>query len=270
MAIYYMIEPWYKKGGGLGPLNDCTWAEIQQAAQDGKAANYWSVGDRKAVVLNGTVGAKTFSNQTVYAYILGFNHNASVEGNNTIHFQLGFDALTGGNHIAFCDSQYRRSGSSSAFRMNTVRNATGGWNNSYMRNTIIPAFISAMPSDLQSVLKTVTKYTDNGTGSTHDSSSDVTATNDKVFLLADYEIFGASTSANQYEQNSQAQYAYYADSSNSKIMYNDTSMATAVNWWGRSPFSPNNMSFCYVDIESISRGNAAYYSYGFAPAFVVG
>lgn len=271
MAIYYMIEPWYKKGGMvLDPvLNNNSWEAIQWAAQNGVASSTWSVGDRIAVTLNGTVGAKTFSNQTAYAYILGFNHNATLEGNNTIHFQFGFDALTGGNHIAFCDSSYNSTGSTSAFRMNTSNTNKKGWSGSYMRSTIIPAFISAMPSDLQAVLKTVNKYTDNADATSHNTSSYVTATQDKVFLLSEYEIFGARSYANQYEKDSQAQYAYYS-SGNSKVMYNDTSTSSAAFWWGRSPNSVNSTQFCDVYHNGNAGISSANNSYGFAPAFVVG
>lgn len=271
MAIYYIIKPQYKKRGYvLDPvLNNNSWEAIQWAAQNGVASSTWSVGDRIAVKLNGKVGLKTFSNQTVYAYILGFNHNASLEGNNTIHFQFGFNALTDGIHIAFGDTSYSTSGSTAAFRMNTSQTNSGGWSGSYMRNTLIPAFISAMPSDLQSVLKAVNKYTDNGTGSTHQSSADVTATQDKVFLLAEYEIFGSRESANQYEQDSQAQYDYYKNG-NSKIMYRDNYTPSAGVWWGRSPYYYDNRSFCCVSTNATATEGGAYYSRGFAPAFVVG
>ena len=269
MAVYYMIDRLYRrKPIPHDPvLDNNSWATIQRAAQEGVASDYWSVGDRKEITLNGTVGTKTFSNQTVYAYILGFNHNASKEGNNTIHFQLAFDALTSGNHIAFCDSNY--SSSSGTFRMNTSGTNSGGWSNSYMRNTVVPAFISAMPSDLQAVLKVANKYTDNGTGSAHTSSSDVTATSDKVFLLSEFEVLGARSYANSYEQNYQLQYDYYKNG-NSIVMYNDTSISNEVIWWTRSPYS----SSFFAEIDTRSTGsvgiNTAGTSYGFAPGFVVG
>ena len=231
MAWYPTLMKKPEEGPYIDPiLNNNSWEVIQYAAQHGIASDYWSVGDRKAVVLNGTVGYKTFNNTTVYAYILGFNHNAVLEGDNTIHFQFGFNALTGGNRIAFCDSRYSKSGNTRAYRMNTSQTNSGGWSSSYMRNTTIPALINAMPSDLKDVLKTITKYTDNGTGSTHQSSSDVTATQDKVFLLSEYEIFGTRTYANQYEQNSQAQYTYYINSdSYGRRMKNDTSTSSAIS-----------------------------------------
>lgn len=271
MAQYYKIQQFVvPEPPTLDPvLNNNSWSTIQWAVQNGLAASTWSVGDRKAVTLNGTVGDKTFSNTTVYAYILGFNHNASLEGDNTIHFQFAFDALTSGNHIAFIDSRYSNPASTSAFRMNTSESNSGGWKNSYMKSTIIPAFISAMPSDLQAVLKNVNKYTDNGTGSTHNSSSYVTATQDKVFLLSEFEIFGSRTYANQYEQNKQLQYDYFKNG-NSKIMYEDTSTSTSATWWMRSPAYDESTAFVRVMSNGTRARWLANYSGGFAPAFVVG
>ena len=92
-------------------------AEIKAAAQSGQAANLWSVGDKIGIKVNGTVGSLAI-NDTYYAIILGFNHNASVEGSNSIHFQFGKNSA--GKDIAFVDGSYNSSGSSAAFRMNTT------------------------------------------------------------------------------------------------------------------------------------------------------
>ena len=87
-------------------LNKNTWETIKNISDAGQGANYWSIGDRKAVTLNGTVGHLTLSNYTIYAFVIGFNHNASLEGENRIHFQLGKTALSGGTDVCFCDSYY--------------------------------------------------------------------------------------------------------------------------------------------------------------------
>ena len=57
-------------------LNKNTWETIKNISDAGQGANYWSIGDRKAVTLNGTVGHLTLSNYTTYAFIIGFNHNS--------------------------------------------------------------------------------------------------------------------------------------------------------------------------------------------------
>lgn len=252
-------------------LNDNSWEDIQKAAQLGIASEYWNVGDRIEIPLNGTCRARSFNNKKVYAYILGFNHNAQLEGNNTIHFQIGFDALSGGNHIALTDWTSGSAGGTSGkrFCMNNTNTNVGGWNGSLMRNTTIPEFINCLPSDLQSVLKTVNKYTDN-VGGGSDVAENVTATQDKVFLLAEYEIFGSRTSANQYEQYSQAQYDYYKNKTANDIkMYNDQDTSTAVPWSERSTYF-NARDFCCVYANGEAGSLNANISLGFAPAFVVG
>ena len=118
-------------------LNNNEWSVIKSVSDAGQGANYWSIGDRKAVTLNGTVGKLSLSNVTTYAFIIGFNHNASVEGANRIHFQLAKTALSGGTDVCFCDNQYGPdSGWSSPgagyFVMNASNTNSGGvayvWN----------------------------------------------------------------------------------------------------------------------------------------------
>ena len=67
-------------------LDENDWATIREVSDAGQGSNYWSIGDRKAITLNGTLGHLSLSNYTTYAFIIGFNHNASVEGANRIHF----------------------------------------------------------------------------------------------------------------------------------------------------------------------------------------
>lgn len=221
-------------------LNDNSWATIKSVSDAGQGANYWAVGDTKRITLNGKVGAYTFSNFNIDVFILGFNHNSSKEGSNRIHFQIG---KVSGKAVALCDSQYNGSGSSAMFHMNSSDSNSGGWNGSYMRKTLLgnsntPAstlensLMAALPSDLLAVMKTVTKYTDN-TGGGSNSSGNVTATADYLFLLAEFEVFGTRYWANQYEQNSQKQYDYYK-AGNSRVAYNHSAVSTAVWWWLRS------------------------------------
>ena len=223
-------------------LNDNDWSVIRAVSDAGNGSDYWAVGDRKAVTLNGTVGAYTFSNEATYAFIIGFNHNSGYEGGNRIHFQFAKTAVSGGTDVCFVDSAYGNTGSTAAFRMNTTNTNSGGWSSSYMRQTICGTslssysgtFIAALPSALRSVLKTVTKYTDN-TGGGSDTASYVTATTDVIFLLSEWEVFGARTYANSAEKNYQAQYAYYA-AGNSKVKYRHSSTGSTASWWLRSPY----------------------------------
>ena len=256
-------------------LSSNSWAVIKAVSDAGQGANYWAVGDTKRITLNGKVGAYTFSNFNVDVFILGFNHNSSKEGSNRIHFQIG---KVSGKAVALCDSQYNGSGSSAMFHMNSSDSNSGGWNGSYMRKTLLGnsntpdstlenSLMAALPSDLLAVMKTVTKYTDN-TGGGSNSSGNVTATADYLFLLAEFEVFGTRYLANQYEQNSQKQYDYYK-AGNSRVAYNHSAVSTAVWWWLRSAYYTTSYFFCDVVTDGSYTSGSAYYSAGLRPGFAV-
>ena len=253
-------------------LNNNEWSVIKSVSDAGQGANYWSIGDRKAVTLNGTVGALTLSNFTTYAFIIGFNHNASLEGANRIHFQLAKTALSGGTDIALCDSYYNNAGG--GFRMNTSNSNSGGWASSNMRTAICGTSLSSysgtiiavIPAELRAVLKSVTKYTDN-TGKSSAANA-VTATTDYFFLLSEYEVFGSITHGNTNEKSKQAQYSYYS-AGNSKVKYNHSATSTAVYWWLRSPYASSSTGFVRVLTDGTVYNYYALYSFGFAPGFCV-
>jgi len=246
-------------------LANATPEQIQAAARSGKASNVWAVGDTVPITLNGTVGALAL-NDTYYAFIIDFNHNSIVEGNNTIHFQFG--KTSAGVNIAFCDSNYNTIGSTAGFRMNTTNTNSGGWNSSYMRNTILPAFLAAMPAAWQNVITACTKYSDN-TGGGSDTASYVTATSDKIWLLAEYEAFGTRYYANSAEQNYQTQYPYYKDGNSARIKYKHSDTSSAVGWWLRSVNAPNTNGFRIVYTSGSNNDYHANGSGGLAPGFAV-
>lgn len=257
-------------------LNNNSWETISKVSQMGLTAQYWAVGDTKTITINGTVGNTTFSNLSVDAFILGFNHNSSREGANRIHFKIG---KIGGAHIALCDSNYGSSGSSASyFQMNASNTNRGGWNGSSMRKTLLGnsgtptsppsnSLLAALPSDLRAVMKAVTKYSDN-TGGGNNTASYVTATTDYLFLLSEFEYHGAWTYANSAEQNYQAQYDYYK-AGNSKIHYKQNDTGTEVNAWCRSVRSGQSGNFCRVNIGGSAYIGDASYSRGVAPGFCV-
>ena len=256
-------------------LSSNSWAVIKAVSDAGQGANYWSIGATKSVTINGKVGATTISSLKVDAFIIGFNHNSSKEGSNRIHFQIG---KVSGKAVALCDSQYNGSGSSAMFHMNSSDSNSGGWNGSYMRKTLLGnsntpdstlenSLMAALPSDLLAVMKTVTKYTDN-TGGGSNSSGNVTATADYLFLLAEFEVFGTRYLANQYEQNSQKQYDYYK-AGNSRVAYNHSAVSTAVWWWLRSAGYGYSGAFCGVNTDGSYYTSYACCSAGLRPGFAV-
>ena len=256
-------------------LNNNEWDVISAVSTAGEGENYWSVGDCKEIILDGTVGHLTLSNFTTCAFIIGFNHNESIEGSGRIHFQLAKTALSGGTDVALCDSQYINAVYETGyFSMNSSSTNSGGWASSQMRTNICGTSISSysetiiavIPAALRAVLKSVTKYTNNKGKNT--TAGAVTATTDYFFLLSEHEVFGSITYANKNESKKQAQYAYYS-AGNSKVKYNHSETSTAVYWWLRSPHAGSSEYFVCARSDGTVSNSRAYNSFGFTPGFCV-
>lgn len=248
-------------------LNDTSWAAIKQVADASMGTNFWSVGDCKQIIMNGKVSdGLTLTNYTAWVYIIGFNHNAEREGTG-IAFQ-GFKVTKNGTPVCLTDGYYNSSiTSGTVFNMNNSQANAGGWSSSHMRSAVMPLIKAAFPADLQAVIKTSTIYTDN-TGGQPQTLPELTATQDDVFLLAEYEIFGTRSFANNREANYLKQYAYYA-AGNSKVKYRHNATSSAAKWWERSPYSGGSGNFCDVNAGGVASASGAFYSYGVSPAFKV-
>lgn len=271
-------------------LADNTPAAIRYIADNDLGENYWAVGDTYPVPLNGTVGTVQYDNLTVWAYILGFNHNPEVEGEHLIHFGGFKTTQTDGVDICLADSHYGSDSTSGAkwFNINHSSNTnSGGWKGCDMRYDILGStdtnngeptttcatdpvsgtLMAAFPADLRAVMRPATKYTDN-TGGGNNNASYVTATQDYMPLLAEFEVQGARTYANSAEQNYQTQYAYYVNG-NSKIKRLQTSTGSAAYWWCRSPYARTSAGFCTVNTDGSARSYGACFSLGVSPAFFI-
>ena len=283
-------------------LDGMTWAEIAEISAAGTAANYFDVGDCKAVDIKGTVGSLALDT-TLYVYVLGIDHNKDLEGSG-VTFGGFKTASDGGIDVALCDANYNTSKTDGTKTFNVQHwgyNNYGGWAGCDMRydilgstdvqpsgyganavsgrignnpsntctsNPVANTLMAALPADLRAVLKPITKYTDNVAGGSGSVETNISATIDYLPLLAEYEIFGTRSRANEYEKNKQAQYAYFA-AGNSKVKYNHSSTGSAVCWWERSPGGSNYISFCFVSSNGGASTDTAHYSNGLAPAFLV-
>ena len=275
-------------------LNENDWSVIRDVSDASEGSNYWAVGDRKAVTVNGTVGTQAI-NGTYYVYILGFNHNSSREGTG-ITFGTFKTALSGGTDICLIDSHYNSysTGGQKWFNMNHSSNTnSGGWKGCDLRYDVLGStnvnngnatatcatspvsgtLMAALPSDLRAVMKPMNIYTDN-TGGGSNNASYVTKSVDYLPLLAECEIFGdgygysGSGYANDAEKNYQQQYQYYKNG-NSKVKYRHSSTSSTAYWWERSPYCYGGTTFCGVNTGGVADYISAWYSYGLAPAFRV-
>lgn len=244
-------------------LNDTSWAVIKQVSDASMGANFWSVGDCKQITMNGKVSdGLTLTNYSAWVFIIGFNHNAEREGNG-ITFQ-GFKATKNGTPVCLTDSGYTNNKTSGTwFNMNNTNTNRDGWQASLMRENVMPLIKAAFPADLQAVIKTSTIFTAPNTG-----DIELTATQDEVFLLAEYEVFGTSTRASTQEPNYLKQYSYYS-AGNSKVKYKHNATSDAANWWERSPRSNDSNNFCNVGTGGGAYSYVAHNSRGVSPAFKV-
>lgn len=251
-------------------LENNSWDDIQRASDEGIASSVFSVGDTKGVPLNGTVGILSL-NTTLYVFILGFDHNAELEGSG---ITFGGFKTADGKDVCLCDSSYNSNGASAAFYMNTSNINTGGWKNSYMRNNICGTsktitsgtVMGIIPTELLNVIKSVKKYTNNTGQNT--SSGAVTATDDLLFIPSEKEVFGSVSYANSYEANYQQQYAYYSNG-NSKVKYRHNSTGNTATWWLRSSDVSVSSRFVFVFTDGTVLRTSAHLSLGFALCFVV-
>lgn len=126
----------------------------------------------------------------------------------------------------------------------------------------------------KAVIATVVKYTDNY-GRASGTAARVTATNDKVFLLAEFEVFGQQYYANTTEQTKQIRYGYY-HVGNSTLQYKHTDLTTEVNRYSRSVRGTvSNQQWVSATNDYYGNGprsdlKNANVSLGLLPAFSVG
>lgn len=194
-------------------LNDCTWAQIRAASAAGLAASIWSVGDTKSITINeavkgvyyqgGSTGTLKFQNCVVDAFIIGFDHNATVEGSNLTHFHIGKQS---GKQV--CLSSYQFSSSyefqfgSSAWGTSFARQDLLGSDSGAATSPTSNSLLAALPSDLRAVMQKATKYT-----SSYNTSAD--SFQEYLPLLAPYEVFGDTVSYDFADKAYQKQYDYY-------------------------------------------------------------
>ena len=215
-------------------LEATSWDNIAAVSKFGQAPNYWKVGDKKNITVNGV---------TYAAQIIGFDHDTltTADGSRTkagITFQL-VDCLK------------------TTYSMNGSNTNVNGWRGSTMRTSTMATLLNQLSSDLKSVLKFVNKVTSKG-----NNQSGLETTSDKLFLLSEIEVFGAT----QYSYAGEGkQYEYYTAGNSTIKKVN----GSAGGWWERSPNSGDTDSFCRVGNGGSANGNGASASYGVSFGFCV-
>lgn len=211
---------------------DNTWEQIICACRNNEVPDTWEIGDQKAM----TIGDRDY-----LIDIIGKHHDTYADGSGTAPLTLQMHA---------CYKQYDHMNISSA-------TTAGGWDGSYMRNTVLHLrLFDLMPTEIQSGIKEVVKYTSAGM-----SSDEIIASNDKLFLLSEVEITGTNRNSKKGEGN---QYAYYVNGGDT-LKYVGS---TAACWWTRSP--QGDQGFSVIWSSGGATASAASNAYGVAFAFCFG
>lgn len=231
-GVYSVIVPTLPIKGKA--LNDYTWEEIRQISDAGQAEEYFQIGDKKEIILNGTNAwsGLTLTNYKTYAFIIGINHNSEYEGINRIHFQIGMTSLEDtGIPLVFGTGTYgstptaKTDANGGGIRWNWAQslpnqsNVSGvkyidNWSISSLRNKFFGIYksepkdtiLSFLPNSLLVNLKSIKKYQDERAQGGTNSVSLASNVN-YCFPLSEYEI-GGKTASNC--SSKQEYYIYYS------------------------------------------------------------
>ena len=251
-------------------VEDYTWDELSRISKEIGAA-----GDEDAAIdiakeynlctpdgkLDGTqVKTVTLADGTIaQVQICGFAHDDKADGS-------GKAGIT----FIFKDAVDEDS-------MNNAGTNSGGWEASEMRSQLNSSFKEQLPSDLQNVITSVSKMTNNTGEAT--SASSVTATSDELWLFSVCELCGQ---INWYNEQSLCsvinaegeEYKLFRDMNvddrNGNAILTKTSRGGSCTWWERSPRPRYSVGFVSVGPDgSPGYGDNADVSLAVVPGFCI-
>ena len=263
-----MIISYFPTGGSSpsstgGNLEKMSWSEISAISLAHSARDYFSIGDTKSFTLEGN---------TYHARIIGFEHDVkSIVDGSKVYAGITFETVEmyPTTTVYYDKSKDTKNivywgGDPDGLSSVTLYEST-------MRSVTMPKILSAMPSDLQSVIVPVQK-------SYHITRLDsgdtkyIAQVQDSVFLLAAIELGYATTTANSYEGET---YEYYAncrqfDRIKGLVTSETDASLTARTRWTRTAYvasSTGNYAYVVTSVGGAGNGVVAgatrYFSFAF-------
>ena len=208
-------------------LANNTWKEISEIARDGTASELWNIGDQTTIIVNGV---------TYLVDIIGFDHDTVTD---PITYGREKAGITFQLHDCLVDE----------YNLNNSNTNSGGWGDSVMRNTHMPALLNQLTPDLQKVIVPVDKTTLNGGNTT-----DIGTVSDSLFLLSEIEICGEVKNTREGEGS---QYKYYNNWQEDYTCAKKTIDGQAAFWWLRSPVKGYHNAFLQVHENGYMQVSAA-------------
>lgn len=183
------------------------WATIIAACQRKQVPETWVVGDQKEM----TIG------QSYMIDIIGKDHDTYADGSGTAPLTLQMH-----------DCYARQS------KMRDTGSNAGGWENTYIRNTLMAEILNNFPNEVKAAVREVSKLTGAG-----EASTTIVTTADKLFLLSETELFDRVKIGAPGEGT---QYPYYRTSANRRKYC----WTTEVAWWTRTPSATSTFMYVYL------------------------
>lgn len=191
-------------------LENATWQQIKYVSNEKIAEQYFKVGDTKKITLT--------NGMELELVIVGFNH----------------DDLSSGSGKANITFAMKNTISDFKAKMVETNTNIGGWENSYMRNTIMPYIMELLPIDLKKVISEVSKKSSSG-----GKNQTIVTTNDKLWLFSLAEVTFDADSSGYVLQGEGSRYEYYQQ--------NDENSWTYERRFSRSPSINNTSGWNLID-----------------------
>lgn len=232
---YIGVSGEWKLFSTLSPLSSLTWTQIIAIANSGEdPSTFFAVGDEHDLIL--TTG------EAVTAVVGDFNHNIITGTSNKAAIAFTFKNCL-----------------NTKYSMNDSNINSGGWNDSAMRNTHMPAILNTFPAEL--LADGAIKYVD-VLASAGDNSKSLVTSSDRLRLHSIVELGLSSSSSASGEGTT---YAYYTSGNRVKTIVDAASV-----YWSRSPSISSlglNTSFCNISTSGEGSSKAAASSHGVACGF---
>lgn len=201
--------------------------------------DYWAIGDIRSVTYSGTASGTSTSDWVITDF------NGTSSGGTTYSAVIHTKTL-------LSTSRY----------MNSSNTNVGGWNNCYMRNTVMSEIFAVIPSDFKALIKEGSHIS--GAGNATDQ---IQTTNDYLFLFSEREVQGVRTYSGSLEYDNCKQFEYFTIAGNKQKTGNGGSYPGC--WWLRSPCVSNATSFCRVNPDGSANAAAASNLRGVAAAALI-
>lgn len=218
-------------------FDELSWHKINMISEQGLAENYFNIRDIKEFQIG---------DEIYHVQILGFDHDDKSDGTGKVGITVGLKEVITTTKV-----------------MNSSYSNKSGWKDSKMRTYLNETVHNSLPSDLQTVIKTVNKVSDNGGMNT----TTLKTTQDKLFLLSFEEVGFTSSDVDGYYVDGQGiKYEYFIDDSSriKKCLSGELS-----DWWLRSAgtYYANGFFDVFSNGDWIVGG--ANYARGVSPAFCI-